>query len=388
MPKRITLLPILFVTVPVHHKFGIIVKLFLMQITTPHGDLKTPVFMPVGTAATVKSLDPLDLKNLGVQIVLANNYHLFLRPGSKSVKKMGGIHQFMGWDRPILTDSGGFQVQSLSRDEIAMCQIDDDGVTFRSHLDGGTLHRFTPEIATRSQIDLEADIIMAFDDSVPAGADRKRVELAVKRTNNWLLKCIKTWRRYTSPLQFPSPKLGEGSGVRYPQLFGIIQGGEFPDLLRESAKFIIDQDLPGIAIGGAVIGSDPAQTAQTIATVRDQLPKNKPLYAMGVGVKPSDLISVFKAGADMCDCVAPTRLARTGYLYHPESKNERIDISQTQFRLSRSVINSQCDCYTCRSGFTLAYLHHLLKAKELLYYRLASIHNLRTMIRTVEKYKP
>ena len=281
----------------------------------------------------------------------------------------------MGLNLPILTDSGGFQIQSLSKEQVALCQIDDDGVTFRSHLDGGTLHRFTPEIATGSQLDIGSDIIMALDDSVPANADRKRTEIAVKRTHDWLQRCIKVWKKFTSTLPLSHT----------PPLFGIIQGGQFPDLLRESAKFVIDQNLPGIAIGGAVIGSDPSETAETIASVRDLLPKDKPLYAMGVGVRPSDLVSVIKAGADMFDCVAPTRLARTGYLYHPEAKNERIDISQTKFRLDKQVLDSSCDCYTCASGFTRAYLHHLYKCKELLYYRLASIHNLRTMIRTVEK---
>lgn len=339
-----------------------------MLISTPHGQITTPVFMPVGTAASVKALSPQDLENLGSQIILANNYHLFLRPGSSQIKKLGGIHQFMNWPHPILTDSGGFQVQSLGKDEVSLCQIDDEGVIFRSHLDGGSLHRFTAEIATQSQIDIGADIIMAFDDSVPVGASKSRAKKAVERTNNWLVRSIKVWKQN-------SPSV---------QLFGIIQGGSYPDLLRESAKFVIDQDLPGIAIGGATIGTKPSETAETIATVRDLLPKNKPLYAMGVGIRPSDLVSVVKAGADMFDCVAPTRLARTGLLYNPESKNERFDISQAKFKLDKSVIDSNCDCYTCHSGFSRAYLHHLFKARELLYYRLASIHNLRTMIRTAK----
>ena len=343
-----------------------------MFIKTPHGIIKTPVFMPVGTAATVKSLSPTDLTDLGAQIILANNYHLFLHPGSETIKQFGGIHSFMRWPKPILTDSGGFQVQSLSKDIIAMCKIDDDGVTFRSHLDGGTLHRFTPEIATASQMDIGADIIMAFDDSVSENADRKRTEIAVKRTHSWLLRCIKVWKKSISHKPHAV------------SLFGIIQGGTFPDLLRESAKFVVSQNLPGVAIGGAVIGRDPKQTAETISVVRDLLPKDKPLYAMGVGVRPSDLVSVIKAGADMFDCVAPTRLARTGLLYHSESKNERIDISQSMFKLDKQVLDLDCDCHTCRQGFSRGYLHHLYKSKELLYYRLASIHNLRTMIRTVE----
>ncbi len=180
-------------------------------ITTAHGQIRTPVFMPVGTAAAVKSLSPRDLEDLGAQIILANNYHLFLRPGSKSIRKLGGIHKFMGWNQPVLTDSGGFQVQSLGRPEVSLCRITSAGVEFRSHLDGGTLHLLTPEIATRSQIDIGADIIMAFDDSTPADAGRKRAQIALDHTNHWLTECVKTWKKQTNNQA----------------LFGIIQGGSF-----------------------------------------------------------------------------------------------------------------------------------------------------------------
>lgn len=345
--------------------------------------LKFPVFMPVGTAASVKSLTPTDLKDIGAEIILANNYHLFLRPGSKAIQKLGGIHEFMHTDLPVLTDSGGFQIMSLSKDNVNLCQIDDDGATFKSHLDGGQLHRFTPEIATRSQLQIGSDIIMAFDCPVPEGADRKTAELCVKRTHEWLERCIKKLNapKYHPP---PPPRLGGGglqAGGGTPQLFGIIQGGIYKDLLKHSTEFILSQNLPGIAVGGAVVGSNQFQTAETITFVKSLLPKKLPLYAMGVGVKPSDLTSVFKAGADMCDCVAPTRLARTGYLYNREQKSERIDISKTKFRLDKNPIDNSCDCSTC-SQFTRAYLHHLFKSRELLYYRLASIHNLRVMLKT------
>ena len=206
---------------------------------------------------------------------------------------------------------------------------------------------------------------MAFDHSVPAGATHAFAKVAVNRTHQWLLRCIKTMNHQPTNQQ----------------LFGIIQGGEFPDLLRESAKFVVDQDLPGVAIGGAVIGSDPHQTADTISSIKDLLPSNIPLYAMGVGVRPSDLISAIKAGADMFDCVAPTRLARAGLLYNHESKTERIDINQSKYKLYQNPLDLDCDCYTCRN-YTRAYLHHLCKSRELLFYRLASIHNLRVMIRT------
>jgi len=328
--------------------------------------LKFPVFMPVGTAASVKSLSPQDLCNIGAEIILANNYHLFLRPGSKTIQQLGGIHQFMHWDKPILTDSGGFQIMSLSKDSVNLCRIDDDGATFKSHLDGGQTHRFTPEIATKSQLQIGSDIIMAFDCPVPEGAGRKNAEICVQRTHNWLKRCVKVWKNST---------------LFTPQLFGIIQGGIYKDLLKHSTEFVLSQNLPGIAIGGAVVGSEQSQTAETIAYVRSLVPKNIPIYAMGVGVKPSDLTSVFTAGADMCDCVAPTRLARTGYLYNHEVKTERIDISKAKYRLDNNPIDNSCDCSTC-AQFTRAYLHHLFKSRELLYYRLASIHNLRVMLKT------
>ncbi len=341
----------------------------LGELKTPHGTIKTPVYMPVGTNATVKSLSPEDLETLGAQIILANNYHLYLDPGSKNIAELGGIHRFMNWSHPILTDSGGFQVQSLSRDGVDLCKIKDNGVEFRSHLDGGTLHFFSPEAATESQIDIGADIIMAFDDSTPAQASRQRATVAMDRTHHWLDQCIKTWQKN------PSSKQG---------LFGIIQGGDFPDLRKQSAQYVISAGLPGIAIGGASIGAQAAQTSANIAMVRDLLPKDKPLYAMGVGVKPSDAVAVIAAGADMFDCVAPTRLARCGQLYNLEPKSEYIDIGKSGFRLDKNPIDNSCDCYTCKN-YTRAYLHHLFKSHELLFYRLASIHNLRMMIAAVEK---
>jgi queuine tRNA-ribosyltransferase len=367
-------------------------------LTTPHGQIRTPVYMPVGTAATVKSLTPDDLKSLGAQIILANNYHLFLRPGSENVKALGGIHEFMRWDRPVLTDSGGFQVQSLANlksppklggdiREGTLVKITDNGVEFKSHIDG-SVHFLDPEIAIKSQIDIGADIIMAFDDSTPAGASYTEAKTRMHRTHRWLERSIKAWKSYITPFYPPLKLRGgnpKGEGDIYPSLFGIIQGGNFADLRKQSAEFVIAQNLPGIALGGASIGRETTETAENIAMVRDLLPKNIPVYAMGVGVYPSDLVSVFTSGADMCDCVAPTRLARCGQLYHPEAKSEYLNISKSSFSLDKKVILNGCDCYTCQYGFTRAYLHHLFKSRELLYYRLASIHNLRVMIRTVEQ---
>ena len=339
-------------------------------LTTPHGIIHTPVFMPVGTAATVKSLSREDLESVGAQIILANNYHLFLRPGSENVAQMGGLHKFMNWPHPILTDSGGFQVQSLKP------KITDSGVEFKSHIDGA-LHKLTPESATISQIQIGADIIMAFDDSTPHDDSRKLAEAAMHRTHDWLDICIKTLKKKSADKK---------SDHHSQALFGIIQGGIFPDLRRQSAEFVISRNLPGIAIGGASVGRDTSETAETISSVRELLPPDKPLYAMGVGVKPSDVISVIKAGADMFDCVAPTRLARCGQLYNRETKSEYIDISKSVFLLDKKPADSECDCYTC-GNYTRSYLHHLFKARELLYYRLASIHNLRMMIKTVENLK-
>lgn len=343
--------------------------------TTPHGTIHTPVFMPVGTAASVKSLSPEDLEEAGAQIILANNYHLYLRPGHENIKKLGGIHKFMNWKHALLTDSGGFQVQSLGKHNLSLSKISEHGVEFKSHIDG-SLHYLTPALATISQINIGADIIMAFDDSIPDSATKKRAREGTDRTHRWLLDCIKTWQEH---------KLRTPDYV--PQaLFGIIQGGNFADLRKMSAEFVISQGLPGIAIGGASIGKDPGITAENIAFVRDMLPKNIPLYAMGVGVKPSDIISVFRAGADMCDCVAPTRLARCGQLYNRETKSEYIDIEKSSFALDQNPIDNSCDCYTC-THYTRAYLHHLFKCRELLYYRLGSIHNIRTMISLVETFR-
>lgn len=331
----------------------------MKKLKTAHGSVNLPVFMPVGTAGSVKALSPQDLKELGAQIILGNTYHLYLRPGEGLVKKFGGLHKFMGWDRAILTDSGGFQVMSIGT------KITEEGVEFKSHIDGSK-HLLTPEKSIKIQQELGADIIMAFDQATPT-TDRQYTKAAMERTHRWLSRSKKAW---TNKKQ---------------KMFGIIQGGKFKDLRRESAKFVIEQNLPGVAIGGESIGSDAKETAEVISWVKDLLPEDRPLYAMGVGVRPSDLKSVIAAGADMFDCVAPTRLARTGYLFHPGEKNERLNISLAKFALDKKQILDDCDCYTCKEGFSRGYLHHLFRSRELLYYRLASIHNLRVMIRTVEE---
>jgi queuine tRNA-ribosyltransferase len=362
-------------------------------IRTPHGLVKTPGFMPVGTAGSVKALTPEDLVETGTQILLGNTYHLYLRPGDDTIRKLGGLHNFMGWDGPLLTDSGGYQVSSLGlfreEKELQFTKIEDDGVTFKSHLDGST-HRFTPEKSIEIQRNLGADIIMAFDEATPTRGKGYALE-AMERTHSWLVRCLKTWRELEE-----KRKRGDVSQV----LFGIIQGGNYKDLRRVSAEFVVKQNLPGIAIGGASIGKSPGETRENVGWVYDLLPKNKPLYLMGVGVNPEDILAAIESGADLFDCVAPTRLARMGHLYYgrlrvskkgwkfeSEFRKGRLNIGNAQFRLDKKSIQKDCDCYTCRKGFSRAYLNHLFRARELLYYRLASIHNVRFMIRLTEQIR-
>jgi queuine tRNA-ribosyltransferase len=350
------------------------------ELKTPHGTVQTPVFMPVGTNAAVKAVPFPQVEQLGAQIVLANNYHLFLRPGSNTVAKLGGIHQFMAWDKPVLTDSGGFQVWSLAQNQTGRVKLSEQGVTFTSHLDG-TAKFLSPEIATRSQIDIGADIIMAFDQCTPDLASQTEAEAALKLTDSWLLRSANTWTDEADP--------------KKQAMFGIIQGGLHRDLRRKAATTVLGLDLPGIAIGGETIGYNMEGTETVLGWLSDLLPENKPRYTMGVGLNPSDLLRVISLGVDMFDCVAPTRLARNGALYTgkvviednqwkfvSDSKNERINIGSTKYREDDRPIDADCDCQTCQQH-SRAYLHHLYKAKELGYFNLASVHNLRLMINTV-----
>jgi len=366
---------------------------------TARGEVKTPVFMPVGTQGSVKSLSPEDLKNCGAEIILGNTYHLYLRPGDKNVEKLGGLHQFMGWKGPILTDSGGYQVSSLGyfisgseqgKGILKKSKIDDDGVTFYSHLDGSS-HRLTAERSIEIQRNLGADIIMAFDEATP-DKGKKYAKDAMERTHKWLVRSVKRWKEPAEAEQ---------------ALFGIIQGGNYKDLRRESAGFVVSQKVNGVAIGGGSIGQDSGETEENVDWIRDLLPNDKPIYLMGVGVGPEDVVEAVKSGADMFDCVAPTRLARMGHLYSGELnlpvgkagvKNEnckfesefkkgRINIGNAKFKLDKQKIDDDCDCYTCVQGFGRAYLHHLFKSRELLYYRLASLHNVRFMVRLTESLR-
>ena len=326
--------------------------------TTPHGDLLTPVFAPVGTQATVKTLTPEHLKDINASLVLSNTYHLYLRPGDELVRDMGGLHKFMQWPRPMLTDSGGFQVFSLSNTR----KIDDDGVTFKSHIDGST-HRFMPEKSIAIQENLGADIIMAFDECSDPN-DKAYSAIAMHRTHRWAERSLTA---QTRPDQ---------------ALFGIIQGGVQADLRADSAKFIASLDTPGIAIGGLSVGETKQEMHDTLDVVTPLLPENKPRYLMGVGT-PEDLINGVARGIDIFDCVLPTRLARHHSAFSPEG---RLNLMNATFARDEHPIDETCDCYTCKT-FTRAYIRHLIIAKELLAGTLLSIHNLRALIRLMEQIR-
>ncbi|SRR5581483_12210326 len=325
---------------------------------TPHGDLLTPVFAPVGTQATVKTLTPAQVEDVGASLVLANTYHLYLRPGDELVRDLGGLHRFMQWPRPMLTDSGGFQVFSLAQTR----KIDDDGVTFKSHIDGST-HRFTPEKSIAIQENLGADIIMAFDECSDPN-DHKYSRIAMDRTHRWAERSLKAQTR------------------RDQALFGIIQGGVQADLRTASAKFISSLDTPGIAIGGLSVGETKDEMHAMLDVTIPHLPENKPRYLMGVGT-PEDLINGVARGIDIFDCVLPTRLARHHSAFAPEG---RLNLMNAAFTRDERPIDETCDCYTCKT-FTRAYLRHLIVAKELLAGTLISIHNLRALIRLMEQIR-
>jgi queuine tRNA-ribosyltransferase len=326
--------------------------------STPHGELPTPVFAPVGTQATVKTLTPAQLRELGATLVLSNTYHLYLRPGDDVIAGLGGLHRFMRWPHPMLTDSGGFQVFSLAQTR----QIDDEGVTFKSHIDGST-HRLTPQRSIRIQENLGADIIMAFDECSDPN-DHAYSKLAMERTHRWAEICLKAKRR------------GDQA------LFGIVQGGVQADLRTASAKFIASLDTPGIAIGGLSVGETKQEMHDTLDILTPLLPENKPRYLMGVGT-PEDLINGVLRGIDIFDCVLPTRLARHHSAFAPEG---RLNLMNATFARDECPIDETCDCYTCKT-FTRAYIRHLIVAKELLAGTLLSIHNLRALIRLMEEIR-
>ncbi len=328
-------------------------------LTTPHGSVPTPVFLPVGSQGTVKTLTPDDLKSLGVGMILANTYHLYLRPGVETIGKLGGLHKFMAWDGPILTDSGGFQVFSLGH----LRRVSDEGALFRSHIDGSE-HFLTPELAIEVQEQLGADIIMVLDECPPYGEDFESIRKATERSHHWAERCKRKHKR------------------RKQALFGIVHGGTFAELRRQSADFLTSLDFPGYAIGGLSLGEPKELMHDMLDETVALLPEDKPRYLMGVG-SPEDLVECVARGVDMFDSALPTRLGRNGAVF---TQRRRYNIGNARFKTKKGPIDPECDCYTCRT-FSAAYLHHLFKAQELLAYRLATIHNVRFIMRLMEQIR-
>ena len=324
----------------------------LGRLTTPHGAIETPVFMPVGTAATVKGQTQADLEALNAQIILANTYHLYLRPGHELIRSLGGLHKFMSWNRPILTDSGGFQVFSLGD----LRKVTDEGVTFRSHIDGSE-HFLSPEKAMEIEIALGADIMMAFDECIDANSDEARTKDGAARTLAWARRCRDYFDQH-------------GDAERQ-MLFGIVQGGAHKRLREENADALIGLNFPGYAIGGLAVGEPHPVTCEMTAVVTARLPKDRPRYLMGVG-KPEQILDYVALGVDMMDCVLPTRSARHGCLY---TSNGRVLIRNSQYARDQRPIDENCSCAVCRR-YTRAYLRHLYSTGEFLSVILNTHHNL------------
>jgi queuine tRNA-ribosyltransferase len=332
-------------------------------LKTCHGMVETPVFMPVGTLGTVKALAPEELKEIGAQIILGNTYHLYLRPGCDVIDRFSGLHGFMHWDRAILTDSGGFQVFSLAR----LAKIQHEGVTFQSHIDGSK-HMLSPEKAVEIQLTLGSDIIMCLDDCIQYPSTRNETETALDLTTNWAKRCKVVW---------------ESNGREDIALFGIVQGGMFEDLRKRSAESLMDIGFSGYAVGGLSVG-EPREMLYEMADISLAcLPDNFPKYIMGVGT-PEDLVELVGLGADMFDCVLPTRNARNGQLF---TRTGNLNICNSRFKFDTAPVDEKCNCYTCRN-YSRAYLRHLYLARELLVYRLNTIHNIHfflTLMKEIRK---
>jgi queuine tRNA-ribosyltransferase len=363
-------------------------------ITTPHGEIKTPAFIPVGTKATIKAALPDSIEDLGAQAVLANAYHLYLQPGPETLDAAGGLGKFMNWGKPTFTDSGGFQVMSLgvgfkkvidmngdslnSDDLIAekrerLAHVDDDGVTFKSHLDG-SMHRFSPEVSMQVQHQIGADIIFAFDELTTLHNTRKYQEESLERTRLWAIRCLDEHKRLTE----------SRSHRPYQALFGVLQGAQYEDLRRKAAKDLGEMESSGIAFDGFGIGGalDKSKLGTIVGWAVEELPVNKPRHLLGIG-EPADLFAGVENGADTFDCVAPTREARTSAVYSPTG---RFNVSGGSYRKDFSPIDSECTCYTCKN-YTRAYLNHLFRAKEILGPTLATIHNVHFIVNLVERMR-
>lgn len=333
------------------------------RLTTPHGVVQSPAFMAVGTLATVKALDPEDLRAMDAQMILANAYHLHLRPGDELVRELGGLHEFMHWTGPILTDSGGFQVFSLE----GLRTVDEDGVEFRSHLDG-SLRRFTPERVMRIERNLGADVIMQFDHVIPGQSDAARARDASERSVRWLVRCVRAFDELTR--SEPLPHRADQT------LFPIVQGGIHTELRREAARAIRDLgDWKGYGIGGLSVGEAKPDMYRILEEVDAELPRNRPRYLMGVGF-PEDLVEGVRRGIDLFDCVAPTRMGRNGAAFTVEG---RLNIKRAEFRTDRRPLDPECGCAAC-TRFSRAYLRHLFLADEILGLRLLSLHNVHFLV--------
>jgi len=334
-------------------------------LTTDRGDISTPVFMPIGTYGAVKTLSPEELMTAGASIILSNTYHLYLRPGMETIHQAGGLHRFMAWERPILTDSGGFQVFSLAK----LRKISNDGVVFKSSLDGSE-HQMTPEISMEIQRTLGSDIIMAFDECPPGDSSKKDVETAVARTTKWARQCA-------DYLAENPPLYGKAS-----TFFPILQGGIYPDLRRRSAEELVPLADVGIAIGGLAVGEEKSAMFEILEMKDELLPEEKVCHLMGVG-KPEDIVQAVEAGVDMFDCVIPTRNARNGQIFTWSGK---FNILNGRYKDDFSPVDESCPCYACRT-FTRAYLRHLFKLNEILALRMASLHNVTFYLSLMERIR-
>lgn len=337
--------------------------------STPHGKINMPVFMPVGTAGAVKTMSPDELLEIKTEIILANTYHLYLRPGQNVIKKFGGLHSWMNWKGPILTDSGGFQVFSLARPKSngkrnleKLVKIKENGVEFRSHIDGSK-HFFTPKKVMKIQNDLGSDIVMAFDECPPANAELSYIKQSMKRTHRWVVECKKENEKFNKRRKNKQA------------LFPIIQGGTYKQMRIESTKFMADLDLPGIAIGGLSVGEKKQKMHEILETIQPYMPENKPRYLMGVG-SPDDLLEAVARGIDMFDCVMATRNARHGSFW---TQKGRFHIKNAKYKSDAKPLMENCGCYACKN-FTTSYIHHLFIEKEMFGLRLLTIHNVNFLI--------
>ncbi len=385
---------------PLDHYFQVVTRdknsyARVTTLYTSHGEISTPTFMPVGTHASVKTLVPDEIRAAGGQIIVCNSYHLYLSPGPDLIREMGGVAHFMRWEHPTLTDSGGYQVSYMwhgGKDKLnadgararkaGVIKIDDDQVTFASHRDGSR-HTFTPEVSITVQNAIGADIIMAFDQPTFDNAERKEAEISVRGSTEWAKRSKQKWLELEAEHRCPYPQL----------LFGIIQGGRYEDLRQQSARAIVDLDLPGIAVGGESVGIVPGISGQALDAVRGLVPEDRPFYAMGLGGGPEGFFVAVDRGVDLFDNSSVTRMARTGLVYLSVEnggtiKNRfRFAITNRAFRNDPRPLDPGCDCYTCANAFTRAYVHHLFRNNEPLASRLASIHNIRFMLRLGEEIR-